>query len=446
MKKPAKFTGKEARKLEKFFSRPGRPEDAFRYREVGGFLFAVACCPEMIMPSEWLEYIFKGEGEGFVSQDEGRRITGALLSLYNLIITQVKEGKPEFPPGVTASGKAMENLEAGSPLSEWSSGFISGHNWLSELWPENVPEELEKGLGSILLVLSFFASREIAEDFHGELGPKKESFEEMAANMLWILPEAMESYADMGMSIAGALEELDSMDNQSVRNVKVGRNEPCPCGSGKKYKKCCGGVDEGSPAGDGPVGSIYELRVTLKNIRPPIWRTFTVPNTIKLSTLHEVLQTVMDWTDSHLHMFRSGKQVYELLQDKGSLFPGREQFPSPMDEGKVRLYEVLKKPGDKFTYSYDFGDDWEHEIKLEKIKPFDPETVLIRCLKGKRSCPPEDIGGSWGYAYFLEAIGDEEHPEHEELLDRIGGDFDPEYFDLERINHYLQKFSRVAGR
>ena len=91
---------------------------------------------------------------------------------------------------------------------------------------------------------------------------------------------------------------------------KVGRNEPCPCGSGKKYKKCCGGVGEGPhhPAPNGPIGGIYELRVTLKNVRPPIWRTFTVPDTIKLSTLHNVLQTVMGWTDSHLHLFRSGKR------------------------------------------------------------------------------------------------------------------------------------------
>jgi hypothetical protein len=94
--------------------------------------------------------------------------------------------------------------------------------------------------------------------------------------------------------------------------------------------------------------------------------------------------------------------------------------------------------GQKFTYEYDFGDDWRHEVKVEKVLPPDAEQQLPMCIKGKRACPPEDIGGVWGYYEFLEAIKDPDHPDHEMYTEWRGDDFDPEAFDLDMVNSRLK--------
>lgn len=441
--------------LEKYFSRPARPKGALNYSETAGFLFAVVCCPELIMPSEWLELIFKGEAD--TSIEEGRQVTMAILSLYNMILEQVEGESMELPPGITVAAKPMANFETDAPLSQWSKGWITGHDWLYDVWDENLSEALDTELSSIMMILSFFSNPEVARKIHKEFTSGKESFEDMVGNMLELLPGAMYAYANMGRAIEVVRDEFGDSYEPPVKVVKVGRNEPCPCGSGVKYKKCCAAPGASpAPSRTGTGGSskaegvpVYELRVTLKNIKPPVWRTFAVPGSMKLNVLHDVLQTVMGWTDSHLHMFRSGRQIFELLREDGmDDFPsfGFDPPPPPMDEREVSLNEVLGKPGDKFTYLYDLGDSWEHTVKLEKIKLADPGTALPLCLKGKRSCPPEDIGGPWGYASFLEAIVNEDHPQHEELTDWLDGDFDPEYFDAKEVNQILKGFAGGARR
>ncbi len=180
--------------------------------------------------------------------------------------------------------------------------------------------------------------------------------------------------------------------------------------------------------------SIYQLKVTLKGIRPPIWRRLLVASTTSLEDIHDILQTVMGWTDSHLHEFAKGRERFGVPD---------EDFPSDShDEANYRLDQVLKKEKEKLIYTYDFGDGWEHEVVLEKILPFETDTVLPVCLKGSRACPPEDVGGRWGYAMFLDAISDPAHPEHKDMLEWISGDtdgdFDPEHFDLAEVNSLLQ--------
>lgn len=446
MKNPKKFTSKDARLLEEYFSSPDRARETFTYSEITGFLFAIACSPELIMPSEWLELIFESERE-LSSTEEASRITTALLSLYNMILDQVAESKVGFPPGITVAEDPLATFDDDAPLSGWSRGWVAGHEWLYDLWDENIPEELDNELGSIMMILSFFSNEAVARKFHREIAKGKESFEEMAGSMLVLLPKAMDAYADLGMAIASALDELEDVPEPPARTAKVGRNEPCPCGSGVKYKKCCGApvVDEPSLEADkdGSTDRVYELRVTLKNISPPVWRTFAVPAAIKLDALHHVLQAVMGWTDSHLHQFRQGRQVFELPHGENFPYFAYDPLPPPKDEKKVRLSEVLKEPGDRLEYEYDFGDGWQHVIKLEKVKPLDSYTDLPLCLKGKRSCPPEDVGGPWGYGGFLDVVADEDHLEHEETLEWAGDDFDPERFDVEEANARL---AALAGQ
>jgi len=176
---------------------------------------------------------------------------------------------------------------------------------------------------------------------------------------------------------------------------------------------------------------IYRLKVTLKGTKPPIWRRIEVLDRITLAKLHLILQVAMGWTDSHLHHFIIGETYY--------VEPDPEFGADTVNEKKVKLSQLRLKEKSKFYYEYDFGDSWEHELLIEKIQPAPAGQKAAVCLKGSRACPPEDIGGVWGYAEFLEAIRDPEHPEHEDMLEWVGDDFDPEAFDLDEVNHYLGK-------
>jgi len=181
-----------------------------------------------------------------------------------------------------------------------------------------------------------------------------------------------------------------------------------------------------------PLRSVYQLKITLKDVRPPIWRRLLIASSDNLEDLHIALQIVMGWTNTHLHEFVQGRSRYGMPD---------EEFPSDIkDEIDYRLGQILKQEQDKLDYLYDFGDGWEHAVVLEKILPFEPGTVLPACLAGSRACPPEDVGGIPGYEMFLQAIADPSHPEHEDLLNWIGGDFDPVHFDLAQTNDLLREY------
>jgi hypothetical protein len=175
---------------------------------------------------------------------------------------------------------------------------------------------------------------------------------------------------------------------------------------------------------------VYQLKVTLMDSKPPIWRRIQVSSDITLYTLHQIIQEAMGWTDSHLHQFIIGGKYY------GE--PNPDYGFEMADESRVKLNRVVKGEKAKFRYEYDFGDNWQHQIVVEKILTPEAGVHYPRCLTGKRNCPPEDCGGVWGYADFLEAIQNPEHPEHDELLEWVGGEFDPEAFDLDEVNQALK--------
>lgn len=175
---------------------------------------------------------------------------------------------------------------------------------------------------------------------------------------------------------------------------------------------------------------VLQLRVTLSDVAPPIWRRFLVHGADDLAHLHEVLQDVMGWTDSHLHMFVADGRAYGV--------PDPEFDDDTDSEEGVRIDALLQQKGDSIRYDYDFGDGWEHEVVLEEILDArEVKQAVPRCLAGERACPPEDVGGVPGYEDFLAAYRDEAHPEHDDLVEWIGEGFDPEGIDIEEINAFL---------
>ena len=173
-------------------------------------------------------------------------------------------------------------------------------------------------------------------------------------------------------------------------------------------------------------GSIFRLKVTLRGSRPLIWRRFLVPGDITLKRLHDSLQAVMGWTDSHLHQFSARGVLY------GTSDP--EFGVARLSESRTTVDQLLRRPKDRLTYEYDFGDSWEHDVILEAVLPPGSDGQYPMVEAGRRACPPEDVGGVHGYADFLEILANPKHPEHRDMLEWGGGRFDPEFFDAHEAN------------
>jgi Plasmid pRiA4b ORF-3-like protein len=203
----------------------------------------------------------------------------------------------------------------------------------------------------------------------------------------------------------------------------------------RKPKKERGKTPRAKPQ---PPSLIYQIKVTLQGSRPPIWRRFEAPGDISLPRLHAVLQIVMGWTNSHMHQFKAGGRYY------GKPEPDFGDDLQIVDERQVRLNQIAPRARSRFVYEYDFGDSWEHELVVEKILSPEAGVQYPRCLDGQRACPPDDVGGVWGYQDFLDAIRDPNHPDHEDMVEWIGGEFDPEAFDLRGVNGALQLFQEYV--
>lgn len=184
-------------------------------------------------------------------------------------------------------------------------------------------------------------------------------------------------------------------------------------------------------------GSIHTIKVSLRYMRPPIWRRLQVPSTTSLAELHDVIQTAMGWSDCHLHQFEVNGVHYADTE---------HMLEDTTDEARRTLAPM--QPGDQLAYWYDFGDDWWHDIVIESVDRANPALTYPRCVTGRRAGPPEDSGGPWGFVELMRALGDEKHPEHEmyrnwmEQIGEVG--YHPERFDLDAINEALARLSAVA--
>ena len=172
-----------------------------------------------------------------------------------------------------------------------------------------------------------------------------------------------------------------------------------------------------SPGGarDGPIWSGTRVRVGLSGAKPPLWRRLELASGLFLDEVREILQVAFGWTDSHLHQFGSGSQ-YHGPETEYYLCPYQVEEGEPgVPEEEVRLDEVLADPGDTLCYLYDFGDSWEHVIRLEAVAPWDDTAPAAVCLDGRRDGPPEDCGGLGGYELISAAI-DPLNPDHSDAV------------------------------
>ncbi len=183
------------------------------------------------------------------------------------------------------------------------------------------------------------------------------------------------------------------------------------------------------------LGSIYQLKITLQDIEPPIWRRILVRGTTGLARLHEIIQETMGFQNYHLYEFAIG----------GERFEAPDAEATGGDATRVKLRDLGVQIGDSFEYTYDFGDDWRHEILLENRLRGEPDQFYPVCISGARACPPEDSGGPGGYAELLRVLGNPEDPDFAEMREWAGDEFDPERFDLRATNRILMlAFGRGA--
>ncbi len=179
------------------------------------------------------------------------------------------------------------------------------------------------------------------------------------------------------------------------------------------------------------MNNVYQFKITLKDIKPEIWRRIQVPDTYTFWELHCAIQDVMEWTDSQLHEFVLNEKDSETIYIIA--LPDDEMIYDALNEREEKISDHIKNEKQEFEYLYDFEDGWEHLVVLEKILPADNKKEYPVCLDGKRSSPPENSGGPWEYEDILEALKNKNHEEHGEVVGWLGADFNPEDFDAADI-------------
>jgi len=201
--------------LSSFLIDPNRPKGTFCFQELQGFLFAVASAPEMVPPSDWLPPVSNDEDIGFKDQTEAERVLSLIMGLFNQINVAVLDRSDRMPLGCEFQADIEADFNEQVAISQWSRGFAAGHEWLADLWDEFVPESPDEEFGSSTMVLSFFASRRLAELYYLEstTTPRHRkpgiSFDEFAARVRDVFPDALSSYADLGRTISEVQAVID---------------------------------------------------------------------------------------------------------------------------------------------------------------------------------------------------------------------------------------------
>jgi hypothetical protein len=182
--------------------------------------------------------------------------------------------------------------------------------------------------------------------------------------------------------------------------------------------------------------TIFQIQITLKGLKPKIWRRILITSDTLLFDFHKIIQTIMGWTNSHLHQFIKNGRFYTIIYE----YEDFVEDVNNIDYRKkgLKVSDLLSGEKDKIKYEYDFGDGWVHDIILEKVLPHDNNINYPVCVAGKMNCPPEDCGGIWGYSRLLEILKQPKHEEYESYIEWLGDEFDPEHFDKNEVNYLLR--------
>lgn len=224
--------------LRAFLEDASRPPDTLSYHELQGFLSTVSSAPELVKPSEWMPIVFGEQEAGYANLEEARAVIGERMELYNSVNAEVFEHRAALPSDCQFRRQTLANLEDDAPVAQLSRGFLRGHQWLQESWDAYVPDEIDDDYAAMLMTLSFFASKKLAEAYCDEAGGRE--LRETAKSIRGVFPKALAGYAHLGRSIQQVVAEAERSEPSQPQRRKIGRNELCPCGSGRKYKKCCG--------------------------------------------------------------------------------------------------------------------------------------------------------------------------------------------------------------
>ena len=179
--------------------------------------------------------------------------------------------------------------------------------------------------------------------------------------------------------------------------------------------------------------NVYQFKITLMDIQPQIWRIIEVPETYTFWDLHVAIQDAMGWEDYHLHDFKIVNPSTGMKKEIGMPDEELAYEKEILPDTKQKIADWFSLENRLAEYTYDYGDNWHHTVKLEKILPKEENVTYPRCVDGKRACPPEDCGGTRSYEQLLEIIKDVNHEEHKRMMEWLGGEFDPEHFDVKEV-------------
>lgn len=181
---------------------------------------------------------------------------------------------------------------------------------------------------------------------------------------------------------------------------------------------------------------VYQFKLAIKYITPQIWRRIQVPENYTFQDLHNAIQAAMSWDDYHLHEFEMQNPKTGAIERIGPEDEDQDIFSGGpfVLEKKAKISKYFTLENKAALYTYDFGDDWQVNVRLEKILPRKEGIEYPICTAGKRAAIPEDTGGVYGYETMLEILKDPEHEEYEDTVEWLGEDFDPEYFDPKDIS------------
>jgi len=454
------LTASEKKNLKQFLALAPEPEYAFSYDELLGYMFGLAMTPEVILPSEWMPLITGGEMVDYDSMEQAERLNSCLIKVYNKFISAFQKKSLKFPFQI----EKLED-EAIEKLYLWVAGLeealaLRAHLWNSEEYPQltvRKRDELDYSMMTIQALLepeefiSFFEDmpEELAQEAFPGIDLNSQYREiQLQTYLMTVLPLSVDTLLNHAVMIEQERQQKHAGPGSSgpAKSLKIGRNEPCPCSSGKKYKKCCGSgsgtqlhLFESAPPKKSNVikvdfpkhgrkktlsAPIYQLKVGLQGAKPPIWRRIQVPGHATLAQLHTIIQISMGWDDYHLHEFTINETCYSAVMDDDDLGMRRVK-----NENDYTLDDIAADLQSKFLYIYDYGDYWLHQIAIEKTLPAKEGESFPRILAGRRSCPPEDCGGIHSYMHMLQILADPEDHEYEELRDWLGDEFDPADFD-----------------